>query len=80
MKFAHSVIPASLLAEIREEVEQAIILDLLSRQIKPEALLNHRVVRQYVRAAYGFQDAYRFKSLDAPVGDGESTLGELLAA
>jgi hypothetical protein len=79
MKYAESVTPAHLPAEAREEVAQAIAVDLLSGEVSREEL-NPPAVRRYVRDAYGLQ-GYRFRSLDAPVRDGDGrTLGELLAA
>ena len=79
-EFAEGLLPANLPAEIREEARQAIILDLLTKKVSVEALKDPRLIRRYVRAAYGLQDGYRFSSLDAPVNDGESTLGDLIAA
>jgi hypothetical protein len=80
MKFAATVLPVNLPAEVREEAQAAIVLDLLNKSVKPEHLKDARLVRKYVSAAYGLQNPFKFKSLDAPVGDGETTLGELIAA
>jgi hypothetical protein len=79
MSFAESLL-LNLPAEIREEARAAIVHDLLTKKVTWDALKDSRLVRRYVRAAYGFQDGYRFSSLDAPVNDGESTLGDLIAA
>lgn len=78
--FVKGLLPDNLPVEIREEAQAAIIHDLLTLAVKPRALKNRLVVKRYVRAAYGFQNRYKFASLDAPVGDGQSTLGELIAA
>jgi hypothetical protein len=75
-----SVLPTGLPSEIREEAGQAIVLDLLRRKVTPETLKDPRLVRRYVRAAYGLQDSFRFHSLDAPVNDGACNLGDLIAA
>jgi hypothetical protein len=80
MELVGSVVPENLPEEIRQEVQAAIIIDLLNKSVKPEQLKVARFVRRYVSAAYGLQNRYRFTSLDAPVGDGETTLGELIAA
>jgi hypothetical protein len=80
MEFATSLLPMNLPAEIREEARQAIVLDLLTKKVSADALKDARLIRRYVSAAYGFQNSYRFRSLDAPVNDGETTLGELIAA
>jgi hypothetical protein len=79
MLYATSRIPAHLPADVREEAAQAIAVDLLAGQIARDDL-SPPAVRRYVSDAYGLQ-GYRFRSLDAPVRDGDGrTLGELLAA
>jgi hypothetical protein len=80
MHLAARVLPVNLSAEIREEAQAAIVFDLLTKKVKPDALKDPRLIRRYVSAAYGLQNPYKFSSLDAPVNDGESTLGDLLAA
>ncbi len=73
-------VPAHLPADVREDVIQSIAVDVLSGVVRVEGL-DARAVRRYVRAAYGLRDSFRFRSLDAPVGEeGGRTFGELLAA
>jgi hypothetical protein len=80
LRFVASMLPVNLPVEIREETQAAIVLDLLTKKVKADVLKDPRIIRKYVQVAYGFQDKFRFASIDAPVGDGEGTLGDLLAA
>jgi hypothetical protein len=80
MMHANSLIPFHHPQDVREEAAQAIAVDLLTGRVKRDEL-DARAVRRYVRAAYGMRDSMRFRSLDAPTGDGVGpALGELLAA
>lgn len=80
LRDAATLVPAGLPADVREEAVQSIAVDLLAGVITP-AEVDGRTVRRYVRAAWGLRDAWRFRSLDAPVrSDDGRTLGELLAA
>lgn len=63
LTFAFRIIPTNLPADVREEAAQALAVALLTKEQKPTTL-NRTVVRRYVRAAYGFNDAKRFASLD----------------
>lgn len=80
IEIATRALPTRLPAEIKEEARQAIVLDLLTKKIKPDALKDSQLVKRYVRDAWGLQDRYRFRSLDEPLKDGDCTLGELIAA
>ena len=80
MEIASSVLPANLPDGIREEAKSAIVVDLLSEQVTPEALKDALMVRRYIRAAYGFQNQYKFSSLDASIGESAATLADLIAA
>ena len=80
MSLAAEAVPLHLPAEIREEVKQAIILDLLSRKVEAGALSDSRFIRKHVRAAYGLQDGYKFRPLDSPAKEGKQPLGDLIAA
>lgn len=80
MRFASTLAPSHLPAEVREEVAQAVTVDLLSGVVTRDEL-DARRVRRYVKDAFGLRDAYRFRSLDAPTNDEDGrTLGETLAA
>jgi len=76
LELAAARIPVNIPAEVRAEAQAAIAADLYAREVAP-ADLTPFAVRRYVRAAYGFNDDKRFKSLDAPTR-GSSTFGALM--
>jgi hypothetical protein len=82
LRLAASVTPAQLPPHIREDVQQAICLDLLTERVEAGTLRDARFVRRrYVNDAYGLSDRFRFISTDAPIyADGMTTVGERLRA
>jgi hypothetical protein len=76
LAFVFEVIPANLPAEVREEAAQALALDLLKKR-RRRSTLTPKVVRKYVRDAYGFSNSKRFISLEAPTRGG-SPFGAML--
>lgn len=80
LTLAAALVPTHHPEPVREEAAQAIAVDLMTARVTREEL-DAKAVRRYVHAAYGMQDAHRFRSLDAPAGDEDGrTLGELFAA
>lgn len=79
LMFTLSLIPRQLPPEIKEEVQAALTFDLLTKKVSAGALLDPKLVRRYVREAYGLVHSGKFVELDAPVRHNSAqTFGELL--